>query len=282
TPLASLHFNSPADLPYQVEPNPVLRGSQFGYNICNSTTQNQQSLCQTMYVNHLDDFCLWAPDKPNSTIADTEGEEVAWCTSNKYGTRQIPAGALQGVQLLTAPDYTLISGFIDQTQVNIQDGDEGGELDPHGQDLAGNPMGGIVFSNALSGSNTTYLQVPEWNLFIGSGTFCLKICPDSGPAKNSAGFCRNTLDRLGCFYNSPANPVKGTFEACDSANMDLPGVYVVNGQTLTYTQPAETVPIGALPYTPTVPASSNCTPFASTDLYAALASVTGAPQGSST
>lgn len=47
----------------------------------------------------------------------------------------MPAGTLQGVQYLKTPDYILIAGFIDQTKINIQDGDYGGELDPHGQDL---------------------------------------------------------------------------------------------------------------------------------------------------
>ena len=38
-------------LPEQVYPFPVLRGPQFGYNICNSTTQGANSLCQTLIVN---------------------------------------------------------------------------------------------------------------------------------------------------------------------------------------------------------------------------------------
>jgi hypothetical protein len=31
----------------------VVRGTQVGYNICNSTTQNQQSECQTAIVNNI-------------------------------------------------------------------------------------------------------------------------------------------------------------------------------------------------------------------------------------
>jgi hypothetical protein len=81
------------------------------------------------------DFCLWAPPKPDSTIADTEGEEVAWCTKPGRGTRIIPPNALTGVQFMRTPDYLQVVGFIDQTLVNIQQSDEGGELDPHGADL---------------------------------------------------------------------------------------------------------------------------------------------------
>ncbi|KAI0044002.1 hypothetical protein FA95DRAFT_1574739 [Auriscalpium vulgare] len=252
-PLASARYKTPADLPYQVEPDAAARGSQYGYNICNSTTENQQSLCQTMYVNSIADFCLWAPDKPNSLIADTEGEEVAWCTRKGHGTRLIPDGTLQGVQFLTAPDYTLIVGYMDQTKVNLQSGDEGGELDPHGQDLRGNPMGGMVYSTVFSGSNTT-VQVPEWNLFIGGDFFCLKICKNDKPG----GFCNNIYDTKGCGFNSPSNSQKGVYESCYSDNMQLPG--------------ADPNP---------VPASSKCTQYASTDLYG-MPTATTAPASTTT
>lgn len=48
--LSTLHYSYTA-LPEQVYPFPVLRGPQFGYNICNSTTQGNNSLCQTLVVN---------------------------------------------------------------------------------------------------------------------------------------------------------------------------------------------------------------------------------------
>lgn len=60
---------------------------------------------------------------------------VAWCSKPGHGTRLIPAGALTGVQFLKTPDYIQIVGFIDQTKVNIANGDYGGEMDPHGADL---------------------------------------------------------------------------------------------------------------------------------------------------
>jgi hypothetical protein len=81
------------------------------------------------------DFCLWAPAKPNSIIADTEGEEVAWCTKPGRGTRIIPPNALTGVQFMRTPDYLQVVGYIDQTLINLEKGDSGGELDPHGADL---------------------------------------------------------------------------------------------------------------------------------------------------
>ena len=46
----------------------------------------------------------------------------------------------------------------------------------------------------------------------------------------------------------------------------------------TYTQPPESLgAISTLPYTPRIPASSDCQTFASTDLYAAAASVAPNP-----
>ena len=48
--LSNLHYSF-SNLPEQVYPFPVLRGPQLGYNICNSTTQGNASLCQTLIVN---------------------------------------------------------------------------------------------------------------------------------------------------------------------------------------------------------------------------------------
>lgn len=40
--------------PYQVDYNTAaIRGPQYGFNICNSTTQNQNSNCQTIMVNNI-------------------------------------------------------------------------------------------------------------------------------------------------------------------------------------------------------------------------------------
>jgi hypothetical protein len=60
---------------------------------------------------------------------------VAWCTKPGHGTRLIPADALQGVQFMKTPDYVQVVGFVDQTKINILEGDWGGEMDPHGADL---------------------------------------------------------------------------------------------------------------------------------------------------
>lgn len=65
---------------------------------------------------------------------------------------------------MRTPDYVQVVGFIDQALINMNADDYGGELDPHGADLRGNPMGGLLYSNAWSnGDNSSYTQVIEWH-----------------------------------------------------------------------------------------------------------------------
>ncbi|KAJ7151120.1 hypothetical protein C8R46DRAFT_1043300 [Mycena filopes] len=282
TPLASKHFAYPTGIPYQVDTDPnLIRGGQSGYNQCNSTTEGASSECQTSFLNALDDFCLWAPMKPNSTIADTEGEEVAWCTKPGRGTRLIPPGALQG-------EFPPVVGFIDQTYINIQAGDYGGELGGpvavallSTKDLRGNPLGGLVYSTGFGTDNNSYTQVIEWHNFMGGNQFCFKACDPSNP--DAARYCQHVYDRIGCPYNAPNNAQNGTFEACQGDNQDFPGIYTdASGAVMTYSQPPESLGmISSMPYEPKVPASSNCVQYTSASLFSALASATPTGSGAS-
>ncbi|VDB88649.1 unnamed protein product [Peniophora sp. CBMAI 1063] len=286
TPLNQLTFAATTDLPYQIYPDstPYVRGPQSGYNICNSTTETQESMCQTMWVNGLDDFCLWAPPNANSTIADTEGEEVAWCTKKGYGTRIMEEGTITGAQLLKTDQYWMITGLVNQSLINIQSDDFGGELDSGGQDERGNPIGGTLYSTAFN--SNPYGQILWWTEFIGSNQFCVKICNPSGT--NEAGYCQHTLDRIGLLYNCPSKYTAaagfqaGEFEVCDSDLMTVPGIYVDStGATQSYSQPPESLgAITSIPYTPSVVASSNCQTYASSALFTDLVQATGAASGS--
>lgn len=83
------------------------------------------------------------------------------------GTRLIPAGALRGVQFVKAPSYIQVVGFIDQTQINVQAGDYGGEMDPHGADRRGNPLGGLMYTQAFGqAGGTQWTQVMQWHNFL--------------------------------------------------------------------------------------------------------------------
>ncbi|KAH7098683.1 hypothetical protein BKA62DRAFT_810109 [Auriculariales sp. MPI-PUGE-AT-0066] len=138
------------------------RGPQFGYNQCNDTTTGPGSMCQTIIVNSLDDFCLFAPHAL-SDVSDAEQDVVAWCTKPTHGARLIPDGTLTGVQFLRAPSYVAVTGFFNQANINIPHGHPGGELDSGGQDFRGNPIGGLAYSDNLPSSAGTITQSRTWH-----------------------------------------------------------------------------------------------------------------------
>jgi len=147
--------------------------------------------------------------------------------------------------------------------------DYGGEIDPHGADGRGNPMGGLVFSNAWNEDPT---QVVQWHLFIGRDRFCFKACDPS--RESSRILCDNRLDRIGCDYNAPNMAQDGVFEECLADNQDPPGVYTLDGAVMTYQQPEG--PIGEVGFTPRTPVPSACTTYESAALFTALPTGTGA------
>jgi len=208
---------------------------QAGTNKCGSNN-TETSECQNAYINALDDFCLWAPPSTHSSygssaIANTEQIEVAWCLRDGYGTRSIPAGAITGAHWIQTPDYVQITGMGDLTKLNIPAGDEGGELDPHGYDGLGNPIGGLVFGSSYNG---TLRQYHEWTNFMSSGYFCFRACID-GP--NAPKYCGHIWDTIGCGWNMPGD-YDGGFTSCAGDSTEPMGIYVsegANGQLTTST-----------------------------------------------
>jgi len=271
-PLTEYHYTYP-NVPYQVNPFASGRGPQSGYNICNSTTENPSSLCQTMFINGIDDFCLWGSPVSNGQIGNVEAQVVAYCTKPGHGTRVIPPGTLTGVQFMRTKGYIQVSGQFNQSGIGLDPADYGGELDPHGADLAGNPLGGLLFSSALPTNNGTITQVNNWSNFVGSGLFCMKACDNS---ITSPDYCENRFDLIGCDYNMPSSAytTPNEFVDCQGDVQMPPGQYVSNGQTLTWSQPASLSPGSTLPWQPSVPASSSCTTYQSAQLYAAAGTAT--------
>jgi hypothetical protein len=278
TPLTNIRY-AYTDLPERVITETYVRGTQSGYNLCNSSTQNQNSMCQTLLVNNASDFCFFAPPTPNTAIADSEGLEVTWCTDDTHGSRTVPPGTITGLQWLNNANYIQIVAFIQQTNVNMLANDSGGELDCGGQDENGNPMGGMVYGNQPNGTGPAPQQYPWWTEFIGGGVMAMKVCNPTGP--NPTGYCQHTLDRIGIQYNMPNKAQNGTFEVCDTDAMAIPGEYVVNGVTSSYAQPAESVPITSVPYTPSIPASSNCVTYQSSAIFSSFASLFPTTSGAS-
>ncbi|KAK9895793.1 hypothetical protein P389DRAFT_160386 [Cystobasidium minutum MCA 4210] len=285
-PLASKHFQYP-NLPYHADSGDGPRGTQQGYNLCNSTTLGPDSWCQTGFVNSIDDFCLWGAPMPNVTVGEDEEQLVAYCTTDKWGTRVIPPGALQGVQFIKTPDYVEVVGYVDQTKLNLQANDYGGEEDPHGADQRGNPLGALLYSTAFGGSgnssSNTPTQVIEWSYFVGSGVFCFKACDPAGD--RAAELCEHRYDRVGCTYNAPADyaSINGTFSSCQGEDQLPVGQYISGGRTITWEQPPESLgEITTIPFTPSIPATSQCSTYSSDQLYTNMASYYSSNGGDAT
>jgi len=287
SPLPLTDYQYPySAIPNQVNPYAIGRGPQAGFNICNSTTENAASECQTMEVNTLADFCLWGSPIANGAIGDVEAAVVAYCSQAGHGTRIMPPGTITAAQFMKTSAYIQITGLFNQSGVGLATNDTGGELDPHGADLLGNPIGGLVYSNNMptSKDNTTYTQVTSWNNFVGSGMFCIKLCD---PTITTPNYCENRFDLLGCSYNMPAAYTPDEFTSCEGELQDPVGTYTLNGQTVTWSQPALLPATSTLPWTPRVPASSNCVTYSSAQLYATAsgasssgATATGTAKGS--
>ncbi|KAI5120054.1 hypothetical protein M0805_007806 [Coniferiporia weirii] len=228
---------------------------QTGTNAC-STGSNQTSMCQNAFLNSVDDFCLFAPPEPgpDSTIGVTERIEVAWCLKSGTGARLMPNGTITGAHFVQTPDYVQVTGVGNLTLLNIPSGDEGGELDPHGADGNGNPIGGLVFSSAFG----QLQQLHEWTNFMSDSEFCFRGCKD-GP--NAPALCEHIYDVMGCFWNMPGDYDAGVFERCDGDSGEPMGVY----GTSTFHQGDPVTP-SAHP----APASSQCTSFSTVGNNAAV------------
>ncbi|TXT07484.1 hypothetical protein VHUM_03204 [Vanrija humicola] len=206
---------------------------------------NQTSLSRLLSLNGVDDFCLFGPMEPgpDSLIGNTEPTVVSWCTKPRNNARLIPDGAIHAAHVIKTPAYVQIYGFWDGTKVNIPAGDSGGELDPHGAENLGNPIGGNVTSNIVDGKTDVFYE--EWMSFISFDQFCLRICTSESPGVPASLMCEHQLDIMGCrfvmaiedFYSS-----NNTFTFCEGENAAPPGLYpqprFTVGNTVTPTGPA--------------------------------------------
>ncbi|WVF67809.1 hypothetical protein IAT40_002570 [Kwoniella sp. CBS 6097] len=201
---------------------------------------NQTSLSRLLTLNGVDDFCLFGPPDqsggPENEIGNVEPVVVAYCTKPRNDARLIPDGAITAAHFIKTPSYVQIYGFWDGTKVGIVDGDAGGELDPHGAENLGNPIGGNVTSN-VGGSDVFY---EEWMSFISYDQFCLRICTAEVNGVSTAIQCEHELDIMGCqfvmaiedFYSS-----NNSFTSCEGEPAAPPGHYPQsNGSTSTFKQ----------------------------------------------
>jgi len=244
---------------------------QIGTNKC-GTSNNQTGLCQNLYLNSVSDFCLWGPPDPNSVIGATEQIVVSWCTKPGRGTRLIPPGALKSVHFVQTPDYIQITGTGDFTKLNIQAGDAGGELDPHGPDGFGNPHGGLVFSNVWNnGTNDLGEQIHEWTSFMADQQFCIRACK-AGP--QDAALCQHIYDVMGCQWNIPGDYEDG-FDSCMGDDTLPAGLYPQgDGSTSTFFQGQ-----GGEPPAHPAGATSKCSTYTSAAIYGGTTTTTVSTSG---
>jgi len=180
-------------------------------------------------------------------VGNIERIAVAFCIKSGTGARLIPDGAIRGAHFVQTPDYVQVTGVGNLTLINIPRGDAGGELDPHGADGNGNPVGGLVFSDAFG----ELQQLHEWTNFVGADQFCIRACK---PGPNAVRYCEHIYDVLGCAWNMPADYSPGAFENCQADSGEPMGVY--GSSTFFQGQPATPPPHP-------VPSSSSCTTFSS-------------------
>ena len=208
---------------------------------------------------------------------------VAWCTQARNEARVIPDGTFTAVHLVRTPLYIQVQGWGDFTKINIADGDEGGELDPHGATGDGNPIGGNVTSN-ISGSDVHY---QEWMNYMSYQQFCLRICVSENSTYSAAVECQHTLDEMGCNWVMPGDYTNNSFTDCEGDSAYPPGVYPqADGSTSTFAQrytgtytaggSVGTYTIGqtVTPQTAySTPATSSCTTYATISNGIALSSL---------
>ncbi|KAJ7770959.1 hypothetical protein B0H14DRAFT_3894796 [Mycena olivaceomarginata] len=114
-------------------------------------------------------WALVAPPTGPSNIADTKTEEVAWCTLPRNNAQVIPDSVITGV-------------------------DAGGELNPHGAEGTGNPVGGNVTTTVADGTD---LAIAEWMLYMSADQFCLRACNNANATYSAAAMCGHKLDVMG-------------------------------------------------------------------------------------
>lgn len=232
---------------------------QAGTNQC-GTGNNASSLCQNLYVNSIQDFCVWGPQGPNSAIGAIEQIVVAYCSLPGRGTRLFPNGTLNSVHFVETPDYIQITGTGNFLNIGIAAGDGGGELDPHGADGMGNPHGGLVFSNVwTNGTNNLGEQIHEWTNFMSISEYCIRVCK---PGANAAEWCQHIYDVTGCQWNMPGNYGDG-YDSCKGDSGIPMGLYPqADGTTSTFHQGD-----GATPPAHPAPSTSACQSYQSAELY---------------
>jgi hypothetical protein len=96
--------------------------------------------------------------------------------------------------------YVQVLASGDFSKLNIHAGDSGGELDPHGAQGAGNPIGGNVTTTVTP--NGSQLNVGEWMQFISSNQYVPEISSLRGSLSIKLGYASG-LARMQTLPSTP-------------------------------------------------------------------------------
>jgi hypothetical protein len=95
-------------------------------------------------------------------------------------------------------------------------------MDYAGADDLGNPIGGIIFTTAMPGTNGKPTQISYWTNFMSDKQFCLRGCWGD----NGAAHCEHKLDTMGCNFNMPSfTGYDPGFDTCEGEDAPFVGVY---------------------------------------------------------
>ncbi|KAG9313452.1 hypothetical protein JVU11DRAFT_5775 [Chiua virens] len=121
-----------------------------------------------VYLNSLEDFCLWAPSLPVlSTNGNTEVTEGA------RGANLIPDGTISGARLVKTPAYIQITGR--SSKINVP---AGGVASVSGE---GNSVHSLVFTSVYG----QFERIDHWTSFVSQERFCFRACKSSAAASTT-------------------------------------------------------------------------------------------------
>ncbi|KNZ58377.1 hypothetical protein VP01_1940g3 [Puccinia sorghi] len=232
----------PKNLPMKSDPD----AGQTGYNRC-GTTAKPNSLCQTLFINSAEDFCVFGPPKPLA-VGEAERIAVAYCSKDGHGTRLIPPNTFTSMHYVRTPHYVQITalGDVNQCPCSFIDlyspkltshqttkGEKWVSLSfwvsipsskskscvsrilicvsTYSADGHGNPIGGLVFGERG--------QFDRWTEFLAYDELSIRACFNTDQAYR---YCEHIYDVEGSRWNMPGNYDTPGFDQCEGDDVPLP------------------------------------------------------------
>ncbi|WVF73187.1 hypothetical protein IAT40_008006 [Kwoniella sp. CBS 6097] len=197
--------------------DPALNGGFYGRDVRASRNatlgargENQESTSRELFLLSHEDFCVYGPAEGPSKVSETNLNVVSYCSKEEHNTRLIPDGTLHGVTYVKAPNWVQVSGYGDFTNINIAQGDSGGQFDS-----SDHMPEGATLTLSKGGD-----PAKNWVTLISADTFCVRAC--TGDPK----FCPTQFDEMGCFFlTSDGVGWDNVWQDCEGDDGEPPGVF---------------------------------------------------------